>query len=98
MVHRMKVLKVLMKDTICEGCNRAENRRRAEAQDWTEITYVDHTGMAVSKAFRCEGCSENWTPDVFGSDAVIADPVVLGVAVMADPILLDPIANRAVVQ
>lgn len=55
----MKQLKVLLPDTKCLQCGWTVNRRRAEANDWTEVVYVDHTGMPLTKAFICQNCIED---------------------------------------
>jgi len=55
----MKITKLLIHDITCDRCHRAVNRAKAEAEDWTEVHYVDRTGMAITRAYLCQHCQEH---------------------------------------
>lgn len=55
----MKQIKLLSNDTQCFKCKRVVNRRKAEAEDWADVTFVDQTGMPVHKAHACQHCQEH---------------------------------------
>lgn len=80
----MRAIKIYNADTKCVKCGIMESRIRAEANDWIEITYVDNTGMAISKSCVCNSCAENWQADVYtptGSAAPAPGSTVSQVAV-----------------
>jgi hypothetical protein len=68
----MRQVKVYLPDTRCERCGAQVNRKRAEANDWIEIVYVDQTGMPITKSTVCNSCAENWTPDAFIPNVAVA--------------------------
>jgi predicted metal-binding protein len=61
----MKTLKVLVQDIECHNCHRKVNRKRAEAEDWTEVTFVDGGGMGIHRVFICQHCEDSWNHDKF---------------------------------